>query len=81
MAAFSEFVVPLFLIAGFLFRPAAFLMACTMLTAMTSHLMKLDPWSKVIYPMELMFVFIALILTGPGKYSIWYLMQKRKSEK
>lgn len=81
MAAFSEFVVPFFLIAGFLFRPAAFLMAFTMLTAMTSHLMKLDPWSKVIYPMELMFVFIALILTGPGKYSIWYLMQKRKSEK
>ncbi|HMQ68208.1 MAG TPA: DoxX family protein [Ignavibacteria bacterium] len=80
MAAFSEFVVPFFLIAGFLFRPAAFLMAFTMFTAMSKHLIGLDPWSKVIYPMELMFVFIALILTGPGKYSVWYLMNRRKKK-
>ncbi|MCB0726949.1 MAG: DoxX family protein [Ignavibacteriae bacterium] len=78
MAAFSEFVVPFFLIAGILFRPAAFLMAFTMFTAMSKHLVGLDPWNKVIYPMELMFVFIALILTGPGKYSLWYMMNKRK---
>ena len=78
MAAFSEFVVPFFIIAGFLFKPAAFLLAFTMLTAMIKHLVALDPWNRVAYPMELMFVFIALMLTGPGKYSIWYMMNKRK---
>ena len=79
MAAFSEFIVPFFIIAGLLFRPAAFLMAFTMLTAMSKHLVSLDPWNKVIYPMELMFVFIALMLTGPGKYSVWYILNKRKN--
>ncbi len=76
MSAFSEFVIPFFLIAGLFFRPALLLISFTMFVAMIMHLTNMDPWSKVAYPMELLFVFIGLFLTGPGRFSLDYKFRK-----
>lgn len=78
MAAFSEFVIPFFIIAGFIFRPSIFLISGTMFVAMMMHLAKLDPWNKVAYPMELLFVFAGLFFIGPGRYSIDYILLRKK---
>ncbi|MGH2574989.1 MAG: DoxX family protein [Ignavibacteria bacterium] len=78
MAAFSEFFGSILLVAGLFFRPAAFLMAFTMFVAMMSHLVRLDPWSRVFSPMVLMFIFAGLFFIGPGKYSLDELIRKRK---
>ncbi len=80
MAAFAETFGALFIIIGLFHRPAAFLLAFTMLVAMITHLSKLDPWSKVVYPMELMFVFIGLFLIGPGRFSLDYVISKAKNK-
>jgi len=77
MAAFSEFVIPVFIITGLFFRPALLLIAFTMFVAMLMHLSNLDPWSKVAYSMELMFVFIGLFLTGPGRLSLDHKFRKK----
>ncbi len=78
MAAFSEFIIPFFIIAGLFFRPAIFFISFTMFVAMMTHLTNLDPWSKVGYPMELLFVFVGLFLIGPGKYSLDYKFRKKE---
>jgi len=81
MAAFSEFFGALLLLLGFFFRPITLLLSCTMFVAMMSHLTKLDPWGRVAYPMELMILFIALFLIGPGKYSLdEYFKRKRETK-
>lgn len=70
MAAVSEFVGGILLAAGLFTRTVSSLMAFTMFVATVMHLSKLDPWNKVIYPVELLSVFIALIFLGSGKYSL-----------
>ena len=78
MAAFTEFFVPMFIILGLLFRPAAFLLAFNMIVAATVHLKNLDPWGKIAYPMMLVILFISMFLIGPGKFSISEYFKNRK---
>jgi putative oxidoreductase len=78
MSMFAEFFVPFFLIAGFLYRPAVFLMAFTMFVAMLNHLSRLDPWGRIAPAMELMIVFIGLFFLGAGKYSVDRMIWKKK---
>lgn len=78
MAAFTEFFVPMFLILGVLFKPAALLLALNMIVATSVHLKNLDPWGKIAYPMMLVILFISLFLIGPGKFSIDALLKNRK---
>ncbi|MEO8666015.1 MAG: DoxX family protein [Ignavibacteria bacterium] len=78
MSAFTEFVVPLFIIFGFLFRPAALLLTINMAVALSTHFIKLDPWGKIAYPLELVILFFALFLIGPGRYSIDEFLSRRK---
>lgn len=75
MAAFSEFFGSLFLILGILFRPAAFLLAITMIVAAIRHLnlpagAEGAGWNGASHALELLAVYVALFLTGPGKYKI-----------
>lgn len=72
-AAFAEFVGGLLLIIGFLTRPAAFLIACTMLTAIVGvH------WSGGFfaanrgyeYPLSLLAMSVALMIAGGGQASV-----------
>lgn len=75
MAAFSEFFGSLFLILGMLFRPATILLAITMIVATIRHLnlpagAEGAGWSGASHALELLAVYVALFLTGPGKYRI-----------
>ncbi|MEO8447010.1 MAG: DoxX family protein [bacterium] len=79
MAAASEFIIPMFIITGILFRPSVLLLAFTMVVAMSTHFIKMDPWGKIEYPLVLFAVLIALFLTGPGKYSLQYLISSKRS--
>jgi putative oxidoreductase len=71
VAALSEFVGGFLLILGFLFRPAATLIALTMLVASVStfreHPHNFAQYSRSIEMFCIMFVFI---FVGPGKYSL-----------
>lgn len=78
MAAFAEFIAPVFLIIGLFTRPAAFLAGFTMIVALTSHLVKMDPWNRIEYPGILLAVFAGFIIAGAGRYSIDALIAKKK---
>ena len=67
MAAFAEFAGGILLIIGLLTRPAAFLMACTMAVANLMHYHKTGLES---HPFEMLFIFVALMIMGAGKYSL-----------
>lgn len=71
MAAIAEAVGGLCLITGYFFRPAALMMASTMLVALYMHYSSGHPFvPKVSYPLELMIVFISLVVAGPGNFTI-----------
>jgi putative oxidoreductase len=75
MAAFAEFACSGLLILGFLFRPAAFLLAVNMLVAVVHHL-TLPPdspshgWAGASHAAELLAVYLGLLFTGPGKFAL-----------
>lgn len=74
MAALSESLGSVLLILGFFFRPAAACLAFTMLVAVAVHLnmpagSPNGGWAGASHAMELMFVYLGLLLIGPGKYS------------
>lgn len=67
MAAATEFVGGLCLMLGLLFRPVLGLFLVTMTVAVASHLAAGEgPWHAT----EMATVFVALLLTGPGRYSL-----------
>ncbi|MGH7884723.1 MAG: DoxX family protein [Thermodesulfobacteriota bacterium] len=76
MASFSEFFGSFFIIVGFFFKPAASLLIFTMLVAIVVHLSlpagaENAGWSGASHAIELLTVYVALLLTGPGKYKIF----------
>ena len=70
MAAMSEFGGGILLAAGLLFRPACVALAGTMAVAAYMHMSKGDGFIKASHAIESGILFVALILVGPGKYSI-----------
>lgn len=77
LAAFSEFVGSILLILGLFFRPAALLLAFTMLVASLRHLSLPEGqpgsgWMGASHALELMTVYLALFLTGAGKLALGY---------
>ncbi len=73
MSGFAEFFAALFIVAGFLTRPAALLLVINMLVAATGHLTgAIDggPEMALLYGI----VFLSLIFIGPGKYSVDEMM-------
>jgi len=75
MAAFAEFFGSLFLVLGIFFRPAAAILAFTMIVAMSRHLSLPagEPgagWNGASHALELCLVYVALFLTGPGRFSL-----------
>jgi putative oxidoreductase len=70
IAALSEFAGGILVVLGFLFRPAATLIALTMLVAFVStfreHPHNFTQYSRAIEMFSIMIVFI---FVGPGKYS------------
>lgn len=70
MAGLAEFGGGILLILGVLFRPACMALAFTMLTAMMFHIGKGQGFSDFSHAMEDGIVFLALLLIGPGKFSL-----------
>ncbi len=69
MAAFAEFGGGLLLIVGLLTRPAAAMMAFTMVMATIVHVTGGDGFGKYSHALKLCFVFSGLLFMGAGKYS------------
>ncbi len=70
MAAISEFVGGILLVLGLLTRPAALLLAFTMLIATIMHIAGGDPLNTVLHPLKGLVAFIALLYSGPGRFAI-----------
>jgi putative oxidoreductase len=69
-AAFSEFFGGMALVLGLFFRPAALLMASTMIVAVTMHLGKGEGLIGASHAIEAGVVFLALVFIGPGAHSV-----------
>jgi len=70
LAAASEGFGGLCLILGVFTRAAALFMAGTMAVAATMHLSRGDGLGLASHAIEAGIVFLALLLTGPGRYTI-----------
>lgn len=71
MCALTEGLGGVLLAIGFCYRPVALLLCFTMIVASTSMLHeKGASIMSASHPMELAFVFFALAVVGPGRFSI-----------
>ncbi|MBU1821060.1 MAG: DoxX family protein [Bacteroidetes bacterium] len=69
LAIFSEFFCPIFLIFGLWTRAALIPLILTMLVAFFI-IHSGDPWDKQEHPLVFLIPYIALFLTGPGRFSL-----------
>lgn len=75
MAAFAEVFCSAFIIAGIFFMPATLLLSINMIVAVLFHLYLPEEspaagWQGASNAIEYLFVYVALMVTGPGKYKI-----------
>ena len=70
MAAIAECVGGVLLILGLATRLAAFLMADVMIVALLMHWNVGDPFSVYSHPLSLLVVFVSLLVSGAGRYSL-----------
>lgn len=75
MAAFAEFGGGILLLLGLFTRPAALLLAFTMLIAMLKHMTANESFT---HPLEMMVVFTAVAFLGAGKWSLDARIRFRK---
>jgi putative oxidoreductase len=69
-AALTEAGGGVLLLLGFYFRPAALLLAATMLVAFNMHVTRGDAFAMYAHALELVFVFGGLLFVGPGRFSV-----------
>ncbi len=70
LAAAAEFGGGILLVLGFFFRPTCAALAFTMLVGAVMHYKTEGTLFAAAHPIELGVVFLALLLIGPGKYSL-----------
>ncbi len=75
MAALAESLGSVLIILGLLFRPAAGVLAFTMLVAVLRHLSlpadaPASGWDGASHALELLSVYLGFVLIGPGKYAL-----------
>ena len=75
MAAFAESFCSAFIIAGIFFMPATFFLSVNMIVAVLFHLYLPEEspaagWQGASHAIEYLFVYVVLMISGPGKYRI-----------
>ena len=70
IAAFSEFLGGILLAIGLFTRIACIFLACTMLGALSYHLMSGDPFGKYSHALEVLVVFLMFLFTGAKTCSL-----------
>ena len=81
LAGSAEFFGGIALIAGFLFLPTALIMAFNMFVALSFHLSSGAPFIEYSHALESLILFIALAISGPGRYSLdWMLFCRQGDE-
>lgn len=81
LAACAEFIGGFCLLVGLGTRIAAFFMLCVMIVALVMHFNKGDNFTTYSHALSLAVVFISLIISGPGSYSLdHYLYEKSISK-
>lgn len=70
LAALTETFGGFLLVLGLAFRPVSFLLAFTMVVATLHHYKAGDGLQGYGHALEAGIVFLALVLIGPGKYSV-----------
>ena len=78
LAVFAEVFCSLFLLLGFATRIAVIPLVITMLVAL-ANVHAADPISKQEPALHYLLVYIVLLLTGSGKYSIDALLQRKNA--
>ena len=78
LAAFAEVFCSIFLLAGFATRLATIPLIINMLVALV-FIHAADPFTKQEPALQYLLVYIILLFTGSGKYSIDYLLQAKRS--
>jgi putative oxidoreductase len=78
LASVSEFFGGIALVAGGLFRPAAFFLVCTMIVAIVQHYGRGDGYAGgAFHAIEMGIVCLSLFITGPGRYSVDEALARR----
>jgi putative oxidoreductase len=55
----------------------AALLGFTMVVAVYAHLIDGDSWLSASHALEMAFVFLSIMIIGPGKYSLDYWLTKK----
>ncbi len=76
LAGFAEFIGGIFLIFGLFTFPALLLLISTMLVASITHIARESGFSGIAHPLSMGIVFVSLLITGPGRYSLDYKFRK-----
>jgi putative oxidoreductase len=78
LSAFTETFGALLLALGLLFRPAAALLAANMAVAVVSHLVLGEGWYGAAHALHMGTVFLGLLFTGPGRFSLDAWLWRRR---
>jgi putative oxidoreductase len=77
----AEFFGGVGLVAGFLFRPATVVLTFNMLVALTYHFRHGDSFMTYSHALESGILFLALMIAGPGRFSLDHKLFGFKAEK
>jgi putative oxidoreductase len=81
LAGAAEFFGGMSLVAGLLFRPATVALAFNMLVALIFHFRHGDSFITYSHALESGILFLALMIAGPGRFSLDYKLFGSKAEK
>lgn len=80
LAVFSEFICSILIAVGLATRLATFALICTMLVAaFMAH--GADPFGKKELALLYLLIYVTILVTGSGKYSIDYYLNKNKKRR
>ncbi len=78
LCVLGELIAPIFVVLGYKFRLACFLLVFTMfVAAFGAHFS--DPLSEKEHSLLYYLLFLVLMQTGPGRYSLLHWLQRSKS--